>query len=601
MNARSITTSRRLGSCVGAFAIAATVLATGSAPAALATPGAAAQSAAVVDADAKPVLDWSVPGRYDASWAAWNPTTARYTSSFVNPSAWSLNLTGCASTSLRPITAYTFTISRIGTTWTRTYKTTACSLSLHNLLPAQGYYRATVTLRTALGASVPIIRTVQIRDYLIVSMGDSLASGEGNPDVPGAYDVTYNFKGEATSARTIRTAQWKDRRCHRSAKSGPALAAKAFAAASRYTSVTFLSVACSGAEIRHMIDARYGGIEPVGSSTFPPQVDAIHTFVGGRRIDALLISAGINDLHFSDIIERCASNGNFGVHVDCVTDGGIADQVTRLPLKYLQLALAIRDKLPGTREVYVNNYPSNVFRGGACGSLAFPGVGIDAAEASEMNTWGIALSWKITEAAHTFRIDPFHWNRVNDLALPFDQHAYCDSASWFVKYEQSWATQGNKFGTAHPNNAGHVTYGNLLRRAIVLDQAARPYRRLTVTIHAIKLAVGPDGSTRSIDATLWQYQNDPYGLTHYYTVPRNGQWTAIPSSRGTFTLDVFRAPSSPRHAIALYVTLWHILPIKGTFSTAYGIGHHVLVHPTGVIAVDYTITASSPPLGPVLG
>jgi hypothetical protein len=33
-----------------------------------------------------------------------------------------------------------------------------------------------------------------------------------------------------------------------------------------------------------------------------------HSPRGGRTIDCLLISAGINDQHFSDIIERCATN-----------------------------------------------------------------------------------------------------------------------------------------------------------------------------------------------------------------------------------------------------------------------------------------------------
>jgi len=90
-----------------------------------------------------------------------------------------------------------------------------------------------------------------------------------------------------------------------------------------------------------------------------PQVDAVAALVGPgaaggeRRIDALLVSAGVNDLGFNDIIERCASNWRGGSDSEeCVTDGGIADQLAGLPAKYRALADALRAKLPATREVY---------------------------------------------------------------------------------------------------------------------------------------------------------------------------------------------------------------------------------------------------------
>jgi len=74
---------------------------------------------------------------------------------------------------------------------------------------------------------------VKLEDFLIVGLGDSNASGEGNPDVPGL-------------ARPL----WEDFRCDRSAQSYQARAASAIEKASDHSSVTFVHLACSGASFR---------------------------------------------------------------------------------------------------------------------------------------------------------------------------------------------------------------------------------------------------------------------------------------------------------------------------------------------------------------
>jgi hypothetical protein len=562
----------------------------------------------VLDDGAKPVLDWSVPGRFDASWAAWNPLTSTYNPDFVNPRSWSISLDGCASRSVRRITGYTFTLTQLGGAWTRTSSGPACLVRYHDMLPAQGYYRATLTLHTDWGGggggvSLAVSRIVQIRDYLIVSMGDSLASGEGNPDVPGKYNVdTSFFTDEADHATAIRAVKWQDQRCHRSAKSGPALAAKAFE--TRYASVTFLSFACSGAMIQDLISRPYGGIERVGTSTVPPQVDAVRAAVGpgsprgGRPVDALLVSAGVNNLYFSSIVKRCAKNLNIGDHLDCVNGHGIAANAAALPSLYKKLAYAIKDKLPNAREVYLNDYPSDVFRGGACGTLGHSGFGIDDAEASEINLWGGHLDQAITDAAVRYRDDTFRWNLVGDLAVPFESHAYCDRDSWFTSYEQSWRTQGNVDGTAHPNAEGDIEYGKLLHRAIALDQASQPLRSLTITIKAIKLN-GTGGNNIPIEISLAQDQNGDFSQDRYIEVPRNGQWTPVPAALGVFTLNVFPSPSSPRHALDLQMEVDHVLPIHHTFSDGYGAGDHILDHPAGILSVSYSVAVRNPQTSPV--
>lgn len=464
------------------------------------SPAVRAPGEVFLDLDAKPKLTWSVPGRFEASWKAYNHSTGVYDKNFVNPSKWSMNLDACASQSKRRILGYTFSLTQTGGSWTYKSRTPACQLRLHGLLPAPGKYSSTVTVHTAWGAgsegvSSPLKQVLDFQDRLIVAMGDSLAAGEGSPDKPGLYNTSENWKGEIRRTGTVKPVLWESPQCHRSKISGPARAAKSLE--NRHTSVTFISAACSGAQLWHLIDTRYAGREEIFGS-LPPQTDAIKAAVGlrGRPIDALLIAVGLNDLHFSTIIENCSTNwkgGNcvakpacwpggtlfgkyippdmIGKHLDCHGSGGIADQIKALPAKFGALATALKTKLPTARSVYLTGYPSNVFKGGACGSLHFNGVGISAGEAAQMHGWGLQLTQMISNESGRHG-----WKKPVDLGPLFDSHSYCAGWNgkllppgpngWFTTYEWSWRTQGDKFGTAHPNAAGHVAYGNAFRRAI---------------------------------------------------------------------------------------------------------------------------------------
>ncbi len=430
----------------------------------------------ILDTTAHAVFNWSVPNRYNASWAAYDPATSRYNTSFVNPTSWSLNLNACASTSAHAITGYRYTVAQVGTGWSRSLATTACRLNLNNVLPAQGSYLVTLTLTTRgafNGVSSPSTQSVRIRDILIVSMGDSLASGEGNPDVPGRYTYTVNWRLQVTR-HTIVPARWKDQRCHRSANSGPARAARAIEYADPHTSVTFVSVACSGAEIKNLVDVPYQGSEPVGSSKLPPQSRVVaylvgpHSPRGGRPIDALLVSAGINDLKFSDIIEGCATNvvAPWNDSATCVTDGGIADQVSELRRSYGLLGLVLALGLPNAKGIYLNDYPARVFQGGGCGVLGVKGIGISTHEGAVMTRWGERMNAAIATAARSYA--RYHWHLVGGLEQRFTGHAYCSARSWFNTFEKSMTTQGNNKGTAHPNLIGHAAYAAMIRSAIRL-------------------------------------------------------------------------------------------------------------------------------------
>ncbi len=211
---------------------------------------------------------------------------------------------------------------------------------------------------------------VWVRDILIVSIGDSFASGEGNPHVEqkfnapcleGLCDANADFAlsasdaiicllGLAACALDLAYAAangpyvkagpiWEDKRCHRSQFAADSLAAMALEEQDPRSSVTFLHLACSGSTIGVGVTGAYEGTEG-GSPDLPPQViqaaDSLcpagshplgpldkfpvqatvglscesdttgHSVGPMRPIDYLLVHAGVNDIGFEKIIRDCA-------------------------------------------------------------------------------------------------------------------------------------------------------------------------------------------------------------------------------------------------------------------------------------------------------
>ncbi len=98
----------------------------------------------------------------------------------------------------------------------------------------------------------PIAVPARVRDILIASLGDSFASGEGNPNRPPAfsegkrYRNLYPLRSENSVAGS---AEWTDQLCHRSLYGQNLRAALQIAIENRRLAVTFLDYSCSGAGI----------------------------------------------------------------------------------------------------------------------------------------------------------------------------------------------------------------------------------------------------------------------------------------------------------------------------------------------------------------
>ncbi|WP_141471763.1 MULTISPECIES: hypothetical protein [Sinorhizobium] len=106
-----------------------------------------------------------------------------------------------------------------------------------------------------------------VRERLIVGLGDSFASGEGNPDIPVRLsneldgDSAFPLPKRRATSSMMQTdaAQWLDRDCHRSLLGAQQRAAIQFSARRPKEETIFLGFACSGAEILEGIVGPYAG------------------------------------------------------------------------------------------------------------------------------------------------------------------------------------------------------------------------------------------------------------------------------------------------------------------------------------------------------
>ena len=130
----------------------------------------------------------------------------------------------------------------------------------------------------------------RVTDLFVVGMGDSFASGEGNPDVPvrfspdrtADYGISANntplngyparigdWKAIGDKAFIEENARWLDQACHRSLYSHQLRAALQLSVEDPHRAVTFVGVACSGAETVFGVFLRYKGHEWVPN---PPEL-----------------------------------------------------------------------------------------------------------------------------------------------------------------------------------------------------------------------------------------------------------------------------------------------------------------------------------------
>ncbi|WP_045835800.1 hypothetical protein [Hyphomicrobium sp. 99] len=232
--------------------------------------------------------------------------------------------------------------------------TQSCSEQARFVVPYPGGMMVTVEI----GGREIAKSLIKVRDILVAGMGDSFASGEGNPDravrfsrertsdysTVGFYSGLTGYPARIGPWRDLgdktfikENARWLDQACHRSLYSEQLRTALQLAIEDPHRAVTFVGVSCAGAEITDGLFLRYKGNEWVPDPPRLSQISAVAEAQCGnnqtqaldlpeafhmngtipelqniilrkcpqddaRKIDLVLLSIGGNDIGFSRLV-----------------------------------------------------------------------------------------------------------------------------------------------------------------------------------------------------------------------------------------------------------------------------------------------------------
>lgn len=357
-----------------------------------------------------------------------------------------------------------------------------------------------------------------VQDILIVALGDSFTSGEGNPE-----------RNRTSSS----PAQWFDYRCHRSVFSYPVIAAAALALADPRHSVTLVHVACSGADTVNGILGEYSGAltkkdihtlwkggwfwerwrrdvpprwtEYGGTLEYlPPQISQVKRLIGSgssRRPELVLLSIGVNDIGLVGVLKKLARKD---CGKECFEElrrarmiEGCAEEKDPLKRSFSCLDKRLSDvrdeidKVLAPQHVYLMQYLNPLYDNdgnrcmtrddhkdllkGVLGAFA-PVLGwfvrtdlsadeIKYADEEFFAPLKAALN-KVADAKSEVKADAnaqdgSKWTLVRPAQVE-DRRGFCGKKSWYHKYQESIQRQHlnpdswtDSVGTLHPNTFGH--------------------------------------------------------------------------------------------------------------------------------------------------
>jgi lysophospholipase L1-like esterase len=222
-----------------------------------------------------------------------------------------------------------------------------CSAPVRTRVPYGKSTKATVGIAVPGEAVRRATADIAVRDLLIAGLGDSIASGDGNPDRPVALsdegfcfrrfalagNAQYfrpgrvGFSGDKACEGEVGTssdlpawarlsARWMNGACHRSLYGYQLRAALALAIESPHLAVTFLPLACTGATIADGLfngqrsrELNCGGDGIPCPTTTPAQITQLRAILTraqrgqpARRLDLVFLTVGANDISFSGLV-----------------------------------------------------------------------------------------------------------------------------------------------------------------------------------------------------------------------------------------------------------------------------------------------------------
>jgi hypothetical protein len=241
------------------------------------------------------------------------------------------------------------------------------------------------------------IADIAVRDFLIAGLGDSIASGDGNPDRPVALaDDGFCFRrfGAAGAAEYFRpsragfsgnrtcegdvgggndgaawarlSARWMNGACHRSLYGYQLRAALALAVENPHVAVTFLPLACTGATIadglfngQHTRELVCGLDGAPCQAVSPAQITQLRALLARtprNRLDLIFLTIGANDVNFAGLVADIIIDGRTErtllsrAGLITSTDNAQAALDKKLPADFARLRDALRPLVNGGME-----------------------------------------------------------------------------------------------------------------------------------------------------------------------------------------------------------------------------------------------------------
>ena len=402
-------------------------------------------------------IDWAMATRLSAKTMqkAGADRWGLVTSAYVNPPFWEVRLfltSGGTSTCPSGYT-YDWTITRKGTS--QILRDQSCSVDVQ--VPKLGVYDVKARQFKGNNFTGKVFKNNQVvvKDFLIVGLGDSNGSGEGNSPF------------------------WFNQ-CNRGASSYQYMTAQYIQDVNPHTSVTFVFPACSGARIEHIWSTSYAGAR--SGPQLPTQIDQVKSVLGDRQVDAVIMSVGINNLYFGPLMAFCVETPLAtpceSEDVDISTDTAGTCTYTADPLstttlaratqaaidqlhhEYAQLHVALRREL-NPAHIFITDYPDNARDqdGQVCNEKQRPFPHFEQTTWAWLEQTGTALNAEVNATKS------YGWVPVTGIAEQFRDHGYCSKDSYFVSL--STAIKNWDFGGPfHAKTVGQqITFGET-RKAV---------------------------------------------------------------------------------------------------------------------------------------
>ena len=396
-------------------------------------------------------VDWAMPSRLtDAVASSWSTNDGVAPASYVYPKSWKVDLFLTSDKQETCPSGETFRWQVQGGGKTITVPGDGCRVTAE--VPALGVYDVTAKEYqdgVATGATVEN-KDVVVRDFLIVGLGDSNGSGQGNPP------FLFNQCDRGIGSYQYRVANYIEENDPRS-------------------SVTLLFAACSGSRTDHLWQSLYAGQESNFQTSLLPQLTQIRQRLDAhhpsRPVDAVIMSTGINDLQFGPIMAFCtaqigcndehvtvttASSGDVTYAKTTDTSAPTLAQatealLTELPAHYRDVADHL--KIIDPAHVFITEYPDPTTAANrqTCTGTQGPFPRFLQSTWAWLHQTGTALDKAVAATSS------LQWTPVTGIADRFRGHGYCSTDSYFQTIAGSVTSQAHILQLLNVSGAFHAT------------------------------------------------------------------------------------------------------------------------------------------------